>query len=140
MDHHFVLYDTFFLILAYENSPSVLYYKHTFASLLTGGLEGKSTSVAFRIVFSSKMAAWDKLWPNGWNKGKQVTILSSLKIAIHMYRCTVFKDSILLKLKQIFHLPKIYQFIYCKFKNYYNVFYYCDNGGRVRIAVIKPHI
>ena len=37
----------------------------TFASLLTGGLFGNSTSVAFNIVFSSKMAACDKLCPNG---------------------------------------------------------------------------
>lgn len=38
-----------------------IYRSITLASLLTWGLEGKSTSVALRIVFSSKMAAWDKL-------------------------------------------------------------------------------
>lgn len=39
---------------------------HTFASLLTRGLAGKSTSFAFRMVLFSKMAAWVWLWPNGW--------------------------------------------------------------------------
>lgn len=38
----------------------------TFASLLTEGLAGNSTSRAFRIVFSCKMAAWLRLWPNGF--------------------------------------------------------------------------
>lgn len=40
----------------------------TLASPLTGGFDGNSTSVAFNIVFSSKMAAWDKLCPNGCKK------------------------------------------------------------------------
>ena len=39
----------------------------TLASGVTGGLEGNSTSLALRIVFSSKMAACDRLCPNGWN-------------------------------------------------------------------------
>ena len=38
----------------------------TFASLLAAGLAGKSTSLAFRMVLFSKMAAWVWLWPNGW--------------------------------------------------------------------------
>lgn len=42
----------------------------TLASPLTGGFDGNSTSVAFNIVFSSKMAAWDKLCPNGCKKKK----------------------------------------------------------------------
>lgn len=32
---------------------------HTFASLLTVGLLANCTSVAFNIVFSSKIVAWD---------------------------------------------------------------------------------
>lgn len=37
----------------------------TFASGLTVGLAANSTSVAFKIVFSSNIVAWDWLWPNG---------------------------------------------------------------------------
>jgi len=44
-----------------RKDPSTL----TLASAVTGGLLGNSTSVAFNIVFSSKMAACDKLCPNG---------------------------------------------------------------------------
>lgn len=39
----------------------------TFASLLTVGLLANCTSVALRIVFSSRMVAWDWLCPKGYN-------------------------------------------------------------------------
>lgn len=37
----------------------------TFASAVATGLLGKSTPVAFNMVFCSRMLAWDKLCPNG---------------------------------------------------------------------------
>ena len=37
----------------------------TFVSPLTRGLAGKETSVACRIVFCSRMEAWERLCPNG---------------------------------------------------------------------------
>ena len=37
----------------------------TFASCDTVGLGGKSTVLAFNIVFCSKMDAWERLCPNG---------------------------------------------------------------------------
>lgn len=39
---------------------------HTLASLETVGLLGNWTSVAFKIVFSSRIVAWDWLCPNGF--------------------------------------------------------------------------
>lgn len=42
----------------------------TLASLLTWGLLANCTSVAFRMVFCSSMAAWDRSCPNGWNTNK----------------------------------------------------------------------
>ena len=38
------------------------------ASADTVGLLGNWTSVAFKIMFSSRIVAWDWLWPNGWKK------------------------------------------------------------------------
>ena len=38
---------------------------YTFVSALTRGLAGNETSVARRIVFCSRMEAWDKLCPKG---------------------------------------------------------------------------
>lgn len=39
---------------------------HTLASLVTAGLLANWTSVAFKIVFSSKIVACDWLCPNGF--------------------------------------------------------------------------
>lgn len=48
---------------------SAVYQKHTFASVVTVGLGGKCTSVAFKMVFSWRISCCDRLWPNGWNIG-----------------------------------------------------------------------
>ena len=53
---------------SYEYHPPVKKEEDlTFASLLTVGLLANCTSVALRIVFSSKMVAWDWLCPKGYN-------------------------------------------------------------------------
>lgn len=44
---------------------SEIIVKVTLASLLTTGLTGNWTSVAFNIVFSCKISCCDWLWPNG---------------------------------------------------------------------------
>lgn len=41
---------------------------HTLASGLTGGLAGKGTSLALRMVFCSRMSACDRLCPYGWRR------------------------------------------------------------------------
>lgn len=60
--------DTDFSLLEPFKSVFSVWTAPTLASWDTMGLAGNSTSVAFRIVFSSKMAAWDKLCPNGCNR------------------------------------------------------------------------
>lgn len=43
--------------ITFNKMQKKLYVIHTLASLLTAGLAGNSTSVAFRIVFSSSIVA-----------------------------------------------------------------------------------
>lgn len=52
--------------LAFFSTIIIVFGRLTFASFETVGLFENCTSVAFSIVFSSKIVAWDWLWPNGF--------------------------------------------------------------------------
>ena len=55
------------------NPKMVEFSVSTFASWLTAGFAGNSTTVAFNMVCCSKMAACDRLWPNGCSITKSMT-------------------------------------------------------------------
>lgn len=79
----------------------------TLASWLTWGLFGNWTSVAFRMVFSSKMAAWDKLWPKGWKADTELCRAPNQEQhTSKMHRTHLFTIKTLIKYDS--HRPNIY--------------------------------
>ena len=104
----------------------------TLASILTGGLVGMSTSLAFSIVFSSNMAACDRLCPNGWKIHKLDCLMPCLasqrsnpsrKVALKLLHYINKKVSRLFHLSSQENCPILLYFQLSSCTNFTNAFW-----------------
>ena len=70
---------------------------NTFASKLTLGLGGNSTSVAFKMVLFSRIAVCDILWPNGW-RNRNITKAKIKRVFCYHYKRNMTHTNILIDL------------------------------------------